>query len=175
VQTGWVIAFAGLGLVPFAISQLQIFAFYAMPDTKTPALVNIPVVLLRIGLDLLAYYVVLSATWLAAGLQVGNAISYVFGAVLGFWLLRRRLGRLGMRTVASTLIRLFAAAVPGALLALASVLVLDQYLHGSRLDNAVELVVGAALLVAGYLGAAAVLRVREVTQVWAMVRGRLGR
>ena len=42
------IAVAGFGLVPFAISQLQLFAFYAMPDTKTPALINLPVVALRI-------------------------------------------------------------------------------------------------------------------------------
>ena len=49
LATGWVIAVAGLGLVPFAISQLQLFAFYAMPDTKTPALVNMPVVALRIA------------------------------------------------------------------------------------------------------------------------------
>jgi len=41
VKTGTVIVFAGAGLVPFAISQMQLFAFYAMPDTKTPALMNI--------------------------------------------------------------------------------------------------------------------------------------
>src|SRR5213079_2145276 len=51
VATGWVIAAAGIGLVPFAISQLQIFAFYALPDTKTPALLNIPVAALRILID----------------------------------------------------------------------------------------------------------------------------
>src|SRR5690606_13035716 len=39
VATGWVIAVAGLGLIPFAISQLQLFAFYSMRDTKTPALI----------------------------------------------------------------------------------------------------------------------------------------
>ena len=31
-------------LVPFSISQLFTFAFYALPDTKTPALINMPVV-----------------------------------------------------------------------------------------------------------------------------------
>ena len=42
----------GLALVPFSISQLFTFAFYALPDTKTPALVNIPVVALRVGVQL---------------------------------------------------------------------------------------------------------------------------
>ena len=73
------IAVAGLGLVPFAISQLQLFAFYAMPDTRTPALINMPVVALRIGVDVLLY-VVLPATCVAAGLMVGNAISFVLAA-----------------------------------------------------------------------------------------------
>ena len=47
------IAVAGLGLVPYAIMQLQQFAFYALRDTRTPALINVPVVALRVGLDLL--------------------------------------------------------------------------------------------------------------------------
>jgi putative peptidoglycan lipid II flippase len=39
----------------------------------------------------------------------------------------------------------------------------------------VQLVVGALVLSAAYLGAAVALRIREVSQVAAMVRGRLGR
>src|SRR5262249_59616932 len=102
VATGWVIAVAGLGLVPFAISQLQLFAFYAMPDTRTPALVNIPVVVLRIAVDLIVF-VVLPAGGVAAGLMGGNAVSFVLAAGLGYWLLRRRVGRLGLTQIASTL------------------------------------------------------------------------
>src|SRR6266545_4347309 len=105
VATGWVIAVAGLGLVPFAIGQLQIFAFYALPDTKTPALVNIPVVLLRVVADVL-FWLVLPTAWVAAGLMAGNAISFVGSLLLGFALLRRRIGLLGMSRVAATLARL---------------------------------------------------------------------
>jgi len=96
VATGWVIAAAGIGLVPFAISQLQIFAFYALPDTKTPALLNIPVAVLRILLDVLLY-VLLAAGAVAAGLMIGNAVSFLASCAIGYWLLRRRLGPLGLR------------------------------------------------------------------------------
>ena len=102
VATGWVIAAAGIGLVPFAISQLQIFAFYALPDTKTPALLNIPVAVLRILLDVLLY-VLLAAGAVAAGLMIGNAVSFFASCAIGYWLLRRRLGPLGLREVAKTL------------------------------------------------------------------------
>ncbi|HEX6872213.1 MAG TPA: murein biosynthesis integral membrane protein MurJ, partial [Micromonosporaceae bacterium] len=109
VATGWVIAVAGLGLVPFAISQLQLFTFYAMPDTRTPALVNLPVVGVRIAIDVLLY-VVLPFAWVAAGLMFGNAVSFLLAAVLGYWLLRRRIGRLGLARVLATLGRLAVAA-----------------------------------------------------------------
>jgi putative peptidoglycan lipid II flippase len=44
LRTAPVIALAGLGLVPYAIMQLQQFAFYALRDTRTPAVLNVPVV-----------------------------------------------------------------------------------------------------------------------------------
>jgi putative peptidoglycan lipid II flippase len=72
IETGWVIAAAGLGLVPFAISQLQLFAFYAMPDTRTPALLNLPVAGLRIAVDLVLLFT-LPVLWVDTGLMVGNA------------------------------------------------------------------------------------------------------
>ena len=51
--TGWVLAGRRRSaLVPFAISQLFTFAFYALPDTQTPALINIPVVALRIAVQI---------------------------------------------------------------------------------------------------------------------------
>ncbi|HEV7899520.1 MAG TPA: murein biosynthesis integral membrane protein MurJ [Planosporangium sp.] len=174
VKTGWVIAVSGLGLVPFAISQLQLGAFYAMPDTRTPALVNVPVVALRIAVQWLAL-IVLPAAGVAAGLMGGNAISFAFGTALGYWLLRRRLGRLGLRRVAATLARLTLAAglaaVPTALVVYGLSAVLDDDVPGSL----VEVVVGGIVLLAGYVGAATALRVREVTELGGMLRARLGR
>ena len=51
MATSTVLLVAALGLVPFAVSQLFTFAFYALPDTRTPALINIPVVALRVLLQ----------------------------------------------------------------------------------------------------------------------------
>src|SRR5258708_22736139 len=90
IRTGWVVAVAGLGLVPFAISQLQLFAFYAMPDTRTPALLNLPVAALRIIVDLI-FLAVLPVLWVDAGLMLGNTISFVLAVALGYWLLRQRI------------------------------------------------------------------------------------
>ncbi len=175
ISTGWVVAAAGLGLVPFAISQLQLFAFYAMPDTRTPALLNIPVVVLRAGIDLLLYGVILSASWVAAGLMFGNAISFVFSAVVGYWLLRRRIGALGLTSVLSSLGRLTAAALIAAVPTVLVALLIQHFLGLGKVGSLVGLVVGGLVLGAVYLAAAMALRAREVNEVWAMVRSRIGR
>lgn len=172
--TGVVIAVAGLGLLPYAILQLQQFAFYALRDTRTPALVNIPVVVLRVAIDI-AFFVLLPATAVAAALMGGSAISFAAGAVLGAVLLRRRLGPLGMRRVGGALLRLVAAAgiaaVPTWLVGYA---VTDLWGTG-KLASLAHLVLGGAVLLTGYALAALALRVPEVRDLARLVRGRLRR
>jgi putative peptidoglycan lipid II flippase len=174
LDTGVVIAVAGLGLVPFAISQLQLGVFYAMPDTRTPAIINVPVVAVRILTQVLTL-VILPLSAVAAGLMGGNTISYVVATALGYWLLRRRLGRLGLRAVGGTLLRLTAAAVVGAVPAALAVWGLHGALGDGHVASFTQVVVGGLILAAGYVGAAVVLRVTEVTELGGMLRRRLGR
>lgn len=174
VATGWVIAVAGLGLIPFAISQLQLFAFYAMPDTKTPALLNLPVVAVRIGIDLVLY-VVLPATFVAAGLMGGNAISFVVAAALGYLLLRRRVGRLGLGRVIATLSRLGLAGVIAAVPTTAVLVTMTVLWGDTKAASFVQLVVCGVIMVAAYIGAATWLRVPEMNELLGMVRTRLRR
>jgi putative peptidoglycan lipid II flippase len=174
VATGWVIAAAGLGLVPFAISQLQIFAFYALTDTKTPALLNLPVAGLRIAIDVVLY-LTLAAGAVAAGLMIGNAVSFAAATLLGYWLLRRRVGRLGLSQVLSTVAKLTGAALIAAVPTLLITLILQHAIGLGKLASIVELCIGALILTAVYLAAAVGLRVKEVSDVWGMVRSRLVR
>jgi putative peptidoglycan lipid II flippase len=145
-----------------------------MPDTKTPALINIPVVALRIVVDVLLF-LLLNATWVAAGLMIGNAVSFVLAAVLGYWLLRKRIGRLGISRVATTLGRLSIAAVIAALPAGLIVWALISTMGTAWFASLVQLAVGSAVLLVGYVTLALLLRVPEVRDVAATVRARLGR
>jgi putative peptidoglycan lipid II flippase len=174
LATAWVIAAAGIGLVPFAISQLQIFAFYSLPDTRTPALLNLPVAALRILVDVVLY-LTLTAGAVASGLMIGNAVSFAASCALGYWLLRRRLGPLGLTRVATTLGRLTLAALIAAVPAGLVTVLLTHALGLGKIASLVELVAGGIMLVVVYLAAAVSLRVREVSDVWGMVRGRLRR
>jgi putative peptidoglycan lipid II flippase len=174
VATGWVIAAAGLGLIPFAISQLQLFAFYAMPDTRTPALVNVPVVAVRIAVDLLLY-VVLPVAWVAAGLMLGNGISFVLAAWLGYWLLRRRIGALDLNRVFTSLGRVGLASLVAAIVTWLVTLGLTAWWGSGKVASIAQLAIGGFVLVAVYLGVALAMRVHEVRELGAMVRTRLGR
>ncbi|NYF56027.1 murein biosynthesis integral membrane protein MurJ [Micromonospora purpureochromogenes] len=173
--TSTVLLVAAVGLVPFAISQLFTFAFYALPDTRTPALVNIPVVALRVLLQV-GLFIAFSATFAAAGMMLGNAISYVAAAVISAMLLRPRVGRIGLGGIMRTMGKVTVAALGAALVGLLVV----SLLPGDPADlgwlaAAAQLVIGGAVIGATYLGLAMVLRIGEITEVVGMVRRRLGR
>ncbi|MEU3454807.1 murein biosynthesis integral membrane protein MurJ [Micromonospora sp. NPDC006766] len=175
MATSTVLLVAAVGLVPFAISQLFTFAFYALPDTKTPALVNIPVVALRVLLQI-GLFLAFSTTFAAAGMMLGNAISYVAAAVISAILLRPRVGRIGLGEIMQTMGRVLVAALGAALVGLLVVKLLPgEPAHLGWLTAVIQLVVGGAVIGAAYLGLATVLRIGEITEVVGMVRRRLGR
>jgi putative peptidoglycan lipid II flippase len=174
LATGTVIAVAGLGLMPFAISQLQNSAFYALADTRIPALVNIPVVIVRIAFDV-AVYLLLPAGLVAAGLMGGMGLSYLTAVVLLTWLLRKRVGRLGFMAIVRTVVRLALAAAVAVIPTALVVLTLGRLLGEGKISSAVQLILGGVVLVTVYLAGALALQVREVRDLGTMLRRRLRR
>lgn len=172
--TATVLLVAAIGLVPFAVSQLLTFAFYALPDTRTPALANIPVVALRVLLQV-GLYVLLPATFAAAGMMLGNAISYLAAVVLSALLLRPRVGRIGLGAIMRTVGKVLVAALGSALVGLLVIRLLPGRPEDlGWLAAAVQLLIGGAAIGVSYLGLAVLLRIGEITEVVGMVRRRLG-
>ncbi|TCB92033.1 murein biosynthesis integral membrane protein MurJ [Micromonospora zingiberis] len=172
--TAPVLLFAAVALVPFAVSQLFTFAFYALPDTRTPALVNIPVVALR-ALVQIGLFAAFSPSFAASGMMIGNTVSYLAAAIASAWLLRPRVGRIGLGAILRTLGRVVVAALGAALAGLLVVALLPGDDTPTRLEAIVQLVVGGAVIGGTYLGLAMVLRISEITEVVGMIRRRLGR
>lgn len=171
-DTGIATIAAATGLVPFAISQLQIFAFYAMRDTKTPALANIPVVLVKIVVDVTVFYT-LPAEHVVAGLMIGNTVSYTVSVVISAWLLRKRIGRLGMNQIAQTITRLTMAAALATAVGWAISFGITTAFGFGKAPSLLALVIGGGALIACYAAGAVFLRVKEVTDLWGMVRTKL--
>ncbi|GIF71148.1 murein biosynthesis integral membrane protein MurJ [Asanoa siamensis] len=172
-DTSVVLVTGALALVPFAISQLYTFAFYALPDTRTPALVNIPVVALRVVVQV-GLFLALSTSAVAAGLMFGNAVSYVAAAIVFAMLLRRRIGPIGAGRIMMTFGKVLVAALGSVLVGYLVLFLLPDGDSADRLIAITRLVVGGAVICLTYLALAMALRITEVTSVVGMVRRRLG-
>lgn len=169
VQIGRTLQAFSLGLVFFALFQLLSRAFYAMQDTRTPALINIGAAMVNIGADLLFTK---GFGWGVQGLALGHAISYIVSTVACLVILRRRLSGLDGRRIGRTLARVVPlAAMTGAVAWGVTRLVGDagfpQRLAGMGAG------IGAGLLV--FLGGSLILQIEEANELKDAVLRRLGR
>ena len=162
------------GLVPFSAYQLQLRAFYAMQDTRTPTLINLGVNVTVVTADLLLY-AVLPADLKVVGLAAGHALSFAAGLVLCSAVLSRRVGGLALGPVVRTAVRCLVAAVLPAVAAALLARAVTGALGQGPLGSAVALALGGAVLGGGYLLLARRLRVPEVDEVVGPVLRRLGR
>lgn len=162
-STGLAIMAVALGLVPFAISQLQTFAFYAMRDTKTPALINIPVVAIRLFVDIVLF-LSLPAQYVVIGLMVSNAVSYAVAAVLLTLATQRRLGSLHFGRIFQTLTRLLLASAIAGLIGWALAFSSTELIGGGKIGGVMALAIGGSALIISFVAASVFLRVQEVSQ-----------
>ncbi len=173
VATGQTLAMAGAVLLPFSISQLQIYAFYAQTDTRAVAMFNLPVIAIRIGGYLLAF-ALLPLQWVIVGLFAANGISYLVSLLLSMSLLRRRIGLLGMRKTMNGLVRTGGAAVIAGAAAYAGWFWWPDVSSSKLGQFGAAIVLGIGLL-GVYFAACLVFRVTEMASLQATVRARLRR
>ncbi len=155
-------AFA-LGLPFFSAFQLLTRTLYATHDSRTPALVNIGVGAVNIGADLvLAFGLHRGVT----GLALGHAASYLFGSIVLFAIVRRRLGGADERAIGSTLARTLLASVISAAAAGGVAFLIAQAIDVER-PFARLLQVSAAVItgVLVFLACARIVAIQEVDEV----------
>jgi putative peptidoglycan lipid II flippase len=128
-RLGTALAVSAFGLLPFGITMLQMRVFYALTDSRTPTLIQLTQVGVKIPLLLLSA-VLLPAPDVVFGLAAANSASFIAGVVLGQLLLRRRLGRIPAREVAAAVWRALVAALIAGLIAYGAVLLADGPLAG---------------------------------------------
>jgi putative peptidoglycan lipid II flippase len=171
--TGVALAWSAFGLLPYAITLLQMRAFYAVKDARTPTLINVGMVAVRLGLCALVAEVV-SPENVVIGLAVANSLSFVVGWVLGEVLLRRRFGPLGSTAFVRTCLQLVIASAFGGVAAWLVLAGVTRWLNTGALQAAVATlggcVVGGAVMVAVALR----LRVSEVRTVLGGLRRQFG-
>jgi putative peptidoglycan lipid II flippase len=165
-------AFA-VGLPFFSAFQLLTRTFYAMHDTRTPALVNCGAAVVNL---VAAIVFTFGLGWGVPGLALGHATSYIVGSAVLFWLVHGRLHGADEMRIASTIGRTLVATAATAATAFVVAAGLDTILDVSR--PSLRLIQVAASVAAGvlvFLGVALIVRIEEVDEVRKALLGRFRR
>jgi putative peptidoglycan lipid II flippase len=162
-----------LGLLPYTLFNLLLRAFYAMHDSRTPALVGAASMAVRVAASFIALYVLPPAD-VVAGLGVGFGLSSLVMAVWLWWILSRRVGGLDTGRINRTLLRMHIAALPGMVFAIGVSLLISRFAPAGAITALAIVAVGGSGGLLLYLLAAWKLKVAEVSEVSRYVRARLG-
>jgi putative peptidoglycan lipid II flippase len=168
--TGRVLAAFAVGLLPFSMFQMQLRAWLAVHDSKTPMLVNLWVTGLNLFVDL-ALYVVLPDNDRVVGLGAGYTASYFLGSLIFAIKLRQRLQPNRRTYVIRTHVRLIIAAT----LAGFPTYLLAHLVQHAAGDGAVgslaTVAVAAPVGIVCFVVLIRRMRVHELDQLLAMVPG----
>jgi putative peptidoglycan lipid II flippase len=171
---GEVFAVFCLGLLPYTVFQLQLRVFYALHDTRTPAFIGVACMVLNIASNYVAL-AVLPPGQVVAGLGAGFGAANLLGAAIAWRILSRRLGGLSGHAIRRSLLRMHAAAIPAAALAIVVSLAARTALPAGVLGALATVVLAGGGAVTLYLLLARLFGVRELTELLAAMTARIRR
>jgi putative peptidoglycan lipid II flippase len=171
---GTALAIGAFGLLPMAVTLLQLRVFYAMKDARTPTLIQVGMVAVRVPLLLLVPALV-EPDHVVAGLMLATSVTYVAGWVIGDLALRRRLGRLRSRETFGPVLRMAAAAAVAGGVGWLVLKVTDDLLGATPSGSLVTVLIGTVVIGGVALAGLVVARVPEIREPLAAVRARTGR
>lgn len=122
---GMTLSFAAFTLIPYALVMLHLRVFYAREEAWTPTFIIAGITLTKVVLALLAPTVAARPDQVVVLLGAANGFGFVAGAVIGAFLLRRKLGSLQFASVLHTSVWAAAAGLVG----IAAALLMRFLLH----------------------------------------------
>jgi putative peptidoglycan lipid II flippase len=155
------------GLPAAAVDQMLIFAFYAHKDTLTPVVVGVAAT----GVYLIVALALIGSLGMA-GLVIANSAQWISHAIIILALLWRRMGSLGGVGLARTVLRSAVVCVVMAIAMITLVWVATPLLGEGLVANGLLVLLGVAVGLAVYVGAAIVLRMEELQTVLGGLRRR---
>jgi len=162
-RLGDALAISAFALLPYALVMLQLRVFYAMKDARTPTLIMLVMMVVKIPLLYLCQGL-LEPDNIVLGAMMVNSLTYVVGAVLGQVWLWVRLGNLRSKRIIGVILFTLVASGLGALAAvLVGMLVPDFF--GISLQAWVRVVLQGIVGMGVSFGVLAALKVDEVSPV----------
>jgi putative peptidoglycan lipid II flippase len=171
---GSALAAGAFGLLPMAVTLLQLRVFYAMKDARTPTLIQVGMVAVRVPLMLLVPALV-GPEHVVTGLMLATSVTYVAGWVLGNLALRGRMGRLGTRATLVPVLTVAAVSAGAGLLGWLVLRLVDDLLGNTVAGSLAALLIGTVVIGVAAVSGLVLARVPELREPLAAVRARLGR
>ncbi len=176
---GNVIVALMVGLVPFSVVYMIQRAFFALEDTRSPFIFTTIQIAIHITGSL-----TLGATvpkqWLVVSISILTACSILVQGLIGYLMLRRRIGAMGEGSFIKSLLGFVLAAIPAAAVGYAVMLWLGGIAPGSFTLNSVfsavltSALVGAAMVIC-YLATLWIFRVPELRELQRQLKIRFRR
>ena len=110
---GMTLSFSAFTLIPYALVMLHLRVFYAREEAWTPTFIIAGITVTKVVLAMLAPTVAASPEQVVVLLGAANGFGFVAGAIVGAFLLHRKLGNLGARAVLHTTVWAAAAGLVG--------------------------------------------------------------
>lgn len=171
IATARALQLYAIGLIGYSIVRIVSPTFYALQRSRIPVMVSAGSVLLNVALNL-----TLVRIMGYSGLALGTSITALLNAAVQLWLLRREIGGLeGSRIASSTIRVIAAAAIMGAVTWGTHMGLLHAVPGGSFVLQASRLLVTIMLSIAALVAAAQILRIPEYGEARDLIIGRVKR
>ena len=173
---GVALAVSAFGVLPYALTMMQMRTFNALKDARTPTLIMVVMTVAKVIMAVLAP-VLLPSDYVVFGLTFVNSLSFVIGWLVGEAWLRHRLGPLGSRPFLITGAKTLVASVLGGLLAWLTAMGIANLIgEPGLLSGWLQLIIGSVVGFSSIFGLMWLLRVPEmqpaIGRLTALVRRR---
>ncbi|WP_312654560.1 murein biosynthesis integral membrane protein MurJ [Proteiniclasticum sp.] len=165
VLTSAALFYYSLGMLGFGLSEVLSRAFYALQDTKTPAIYSAIAVTINIVLN-----IILSSFMGISGLALATSISALISTVLLFLNLRKKIGFFSLRNMMISLLKIITAS-----LGMGVVSKLTYINLSMNISQNLSLVISIALGVMLYLILIYCMKIEEVNVLIRMFRTKLAK
>jgi putative peptidoglycan lipid II flippase len=158
-QTAFALSFYSIGLAGYAALKVLNPAYYALGDARTPMLVSLGSILVNFGT---AEFMIRVAGLGHAGLALSTSVVALFGFLLLFEILRRRIGGVHGRELAAGIGKVIAASLAMAAVTALSSHAMEAWLGVSRLARLGDLAVSIPLGLLVFYRACRALGLHEI-------------
>ncbi len=177
-QLGTVLSWGAFTIIPYSMTLVQLRVFYAREDAWTPTAIAVGITIVKVAASYLGPVLFDDGARVVQWLAFSNGLGYAVGAVVGHFLLRRRLGPIRMTNVTRTTVVTVLASIGGCALVwgVSQLSGLHRFAsdHG-KLGSIAYLAFTAVIALGLVYTALVLLRIPDVIAVSVSVRRMLGR